>query len=181
MQVYFVKGENDRVKFIKSLPVKRKTGNSPLRKDGLIAPPPARQSAALYDEGKVRAIGVSKFYPTRKERMAGNFDVFDFVISDGDMAKIAALDTKTVSSLATTPRLWYSALQRWWMNERQSTIPARRRRTGSLPARRHAGARNGSRQETDGSGRPYWYRLSARLPAMRSVSAACPHQRMPLP
>ena len=30
---------------------------------------------------------------TRKERMAQNFDVFDFILSDADMAAIAALDT----------------------------------------------------------------------------------------
>ena len=76
-----------------------------------------------YREGKVRAIGVSNFYPdhfidlaenmdivpavnqvethvfcqqqeaTHIERMKENLDIFDFALSDDDMATIATLDT----------------------------------------------------------------------------------------
>lgn len=43
----------------------------------------------LYEEGKIRAIGVSNFYP---DRMAENINVFDFELTDTDMEKITALD-----------------------------------------------------------------------------------------
>ena len=83
----------------------------------------------LYEEGKLRAIGVSNFYPdrlvdicsfaritaqvmlrwhirrgvvvipksTHYERMVENFNVFDFTLTDEDMAAIAALDKKQSS------------------------------------------------------------------------------------
>jgi len=42
--------------------------------------------------GWTRAIGVSNFYPDRKERMIGNLDVFNFTLSPEDMKAIEDLD-----------------------------------------------------------------------------------------
>lgn len=63
-----------------------------------------------YEAGKIRAIGISNFYPehlqrgiivipktTHYERMEENINVFDFVLSEEDMEKIAKLDKKQSS------------------------------------------------------------------------------------
>lgn len=72
-----------------------------------------RAMEEAYKNGQLRAIGVANFYPDRlialrfliqcgvvvipksvhKDRMVQNFDIFDFKLSDDDMAKIRALDT----------------------------------------------------------------------------------------
>ena len=70
----------------------------------------------LYAEGKLRAIGVSNFYPdwhiqrgiivipksTHVKRMRENFDVFGFALSDEDMNAIAALDKEQSSFFSHT-------------------------------------------------------------------------------
>lgn len=50
---------------------------------------------------------------THIERMEQNFDIFDFELSEEDMAKIATLDKNRVLSSRTTTPKWWSGLRRW--------------------------------------------------------------------
>lgn len=50
---------------------------------------------------------------THIERMEQNFDIFDFELSEEDMAKIATLDKNRVLSSRTTTPKWWSGLRKW--------------------------------------------------------------------
>lgn len=69
---------------------------------------------------------------THIERMRENFDVFDFELSDFDMAEIKQLNTNDSLFLTTKIRRWSNGLTTWSKNAVKTTTAARTRKTGRL-------------------------------------------------
>jgi len=76
-----------------------------------------RAMEELHAQGMLRAIGVIP-KSVKKQRIEDNFSIFDFELSDSDMAAIGALNTRTTAFFDHRDPAWVESLgRRSWISD----------------------------------------------------------------